>query len=159
MLELIGVRGVIAAVLSAILTFAVTITLTTAIVVVHYEGLPLIKGIPLIGKFASGVIAIRIEAAVTAAKETCAITAQNAAFKAKADVEAESRRQATIIQTEINKRVAAREAAAAQTEEDLDNEIAENNRLRTAAGKDSTCSPPDDATLDLLQRHGFQLGR
>lgn len=128
-----------------------------------YEGMPVIRSIPFVGRIpglggiAIGRIQTRVNAAVSGAQHAYAIQAENAAKKAQADAEAESKRQATIVTDEYQKRLAASRKSEAQASKDLANEISENQKLRAAAGLG--CAPLDDRTADLLRQHGFQVDR
>ena len=131
-----------------------------ALCILYYEGAPLVRDIPyisavpIVGDLAIGRVQVRVNEAVTAAQHGYAIQSELAAAKAKADAETESKRQAAIVATEFNNRLRAAQVSEAQSSKDLDDALAQNEKLRAAAG---LSRPLDDGTRQLLRNHGFQV--
>ena len=121
---------------------------------VYYEGLPIIRSIPLIGKFAAGHVQSAVDEAVAGAQHAYAIASENAAKKAKADAEAESMRQAQIVTDEYSRQLDVAQATDSQKDKDLKDALEQNAALRRVNG--FRCDP-DDATRKLLRDHGFRF--
>lgn len=130
------------------------------ICILFYEGVPVVSGIPyinvipIVGDLAIGHVQVKVNTAVAAAQHGFAVQSEMAAIKAQAAAQAESQRQAAIVATEYAKRLAASQAEATQKDKELDDALAANERVRSAAGL--SC-PPDDGTRKLLRQHGFQV--
>jgi hypothetical protein len=133
------------------------------IAVLFYEGVPIVKDIPYIsyvpvlGNLGIGNVQTRVNAAVAGAQHGFAVQVENAALKARVEAEERDRRNAAVITDEFNKRLSAVTASDTQSSKDLDDALAENDKLRAAMGK--SCTDLDDGTARLLQKHGFQVDR
>lgn len=121
---------------------------------VYYEGLPIIRSIPVIGKFAGGRVRSAVNEAVAGAQHAYAVASENAAKKAKADAEAESMRQAQIVTDEYSRQLDVAQATDSQKDKDLKDALEQNAALRKVNGL--RCDP-DDATRKLLRDHGFRF--
>lgn len=121
---------------------------------VYYEGLPILRSIPLIGKFAAGRVQSAVNEAVAGAQHAYAIASANAAAMAKADAEAKSKREAQIVTDDFNRQLDAAEAVDSEKDKDLKDALEQNAALRRVNG--FRCDP-DDATRKLLRDHGFRF--
>lgn len=123
---------------------------------------PLVGGfgvgnIPLLGDLAIGHVQARVNDAVLAAQHTYAIAQEAVAAKATADAEAESKTQALIVAAGFKKLLTDAQSAENQTSKDYTDALLRAARARKVAGL--RCDALDDATADVLRKHGFTISK
>lgn len=127
----------------------------------YYEGVPLARKIPYIGSLpwvgpiAVGHVQTRVNEAVAGARHGFAIEQQNAASKATADAETQSKLQAQKVSAVYQALLTDEQAKADQATKELTNEIANAADSRRAAG--DPCGVLNAYGADLLRKHGFKI--
>lgn len=129
----------------------------------YFEGVPLVRKIPfigslpLVGDLAIGHVQARVNEAVAGARHGFAIEQQNAAAKATADAEAESKTQALIVAAGFKKLLTDAQSAENQTSKDYTDALQRAARARKAAGL--RCDSLDPGMADVLRKHGFTIAQ
>lgn len=130
-----------AARIACLFTNVAVAAIVMVLTITHYEGIPILRGLPLLGRLASGVIETRIASATA----DLVNVAEVVALKAQLDRERRNRLAILNAYREDTKRAAAEAEAREQDIERLRKMVAEDN------GDDGAVWTDND--LRWLQRH------
>lgn len=129
----------------------------------YFNGVPLVRKVPFIsslpwvGPIAVGHVQARVNEAVAGARHGFAVEQENAAAKATADAETQSKLQAQKVAAVYKALLTDEQAKADQTSKEYTDALLRAARARKAAGL--RCDPLDAGTAAILRKHGFKIAQ